>query len=61
LIAAVLGNAINRSRFRQNFWWDKEIGMATYLAEASGTPQLIDVVDEKTGKVIGTRKPHKSQ
>jgi len=57
LIAAVLGNAINRSRFRQNFWWDKEIGMATYLAEASGTPQLIDVVDEQTGKVTATRKP----
>jgi len=57
LIAAVLGNAMNRSRFRQNFWWDKEVGMATYLAEASGTPQLIDVVDEKTGKVVDTRKP----
>jgi len=58
LIAAVLGNATNRSRFRQTFWWDKEIGMATYLAEASGTSQLIDVIDEKTGKVSETRKPY---
>jgi len=56
LIAAVLGNAINRNRFRQTFWWDKEIGMATYLAEASGTPQYIDIKDEETGKVV-TRKP----
>lgn len=57
LIAAVLGNAVNRSRFRQLFWWDKEIGLSTYLAEAAGTPQFVDVIDPRTGKVIGTRKP----
>ncbi|MDF2381365.1 ATP-binding protein [Nostoc ellipsosporum NOK] len=57
LIAAVLGNALNRSHFRQKFWWDKEVGFSTYLAEAAGTPQFVDVIDEKTGKVIGTRKP----
>lgn len=57
LIAAVLGNALNRNRFRQVFWWDKEVGFSTYLAEAAGTPQFIDVIDPKTGKVVGTRKP----
>ena len=57
LIAAVLGNATNRAHFRQNFWWDKEVGLSTYLAEASGTPQVIDVVDDRTKKVIGTKKP----
>jgi hypothetical protein len=57
LIAAVLGNAANKSRFRQNFWWDKEVGLSTYLAEAAGTPQFIDVIDEKNGAVIGTKRP----
>ncbi|HEV7782495.1 MAG TPA: AAA domain-containing protein, partial [Chitinophagaceae bacterium] len=57
LVAAVLGNAANRNQFKQSFWWDKEIGFATYLAEAAGTPQFIDVVDEKTNQVIGNRKP----
>ena len=41
LIAAVLGNSANRSKFRQTFWFDKEVGMATYLAEAAGTPQSL--------------------
>jgi hypothetical protein len=57
LIAAVLGNATNRSRFRNSFWWDKEVGLSTYLAEAGGTPQFVDIVDEQSKKVIGTRKP----
>lgn len=57
LIAAVLGNATNRNRFKQSFWWDAEVGLSTYLAEAAGTPQFIDIIDDKTRKVIGTRKP----
>lgn len=42
LVAAVLGNAQNRNNFKQTFWWDKEVGMFTYLAEAGGTPQRIN-------------------
>jgi energy-coupling factor transporter ATP-binding protein EcfA2 len=50
LIAAVLGNAINRARFRQTFWWDKELGLSTYLAAAAGTPQIVDVINPDTGE-----------
>src|SRR5690606_19465430 len=57
LIAAVLGNAANRSKFRQTFWWDNDIGLSTYLAEASGTPQVIEVKDQETGEVIEERRP----
>ena len=35
LIAAVLGNAGNRNRFRQTFWWDEDVGLSTYLAAGS--------------------------
>lgn len=56
LIAAVLGNGANRHRFRQTFWFDKEIGLATYLAEASGTPQFLDEPSED-GKPPRKRKP----
>lgn len=57
LIAAVLGNAANRNRFRQTFWWDKETGFLTYLRHASGTPQVIDLTDPETGKITGSREP----
>jgi hypothetical protein len=57
IIAAVLGNMNNRSQFRQTFWWDKELGFATYLAEAAGAPQFINIIDENTGQIIGKRKP----
>ncbi len=52
LIAGVLGNSQNRYDFKQSFWWDKDFGLATYLAEASGTPQFIEEKDKTT------RKPH---
>lgn len=56
LIAAVLGNAQNRSAFRNGFWWDNEIGMARYLAHAAGTPQFIEITDEE-GRVLKKRAP----
>ena len=57
LIAAVLGNTANVKRFKDIFWWDKHIGLSTYLAEASGKPQIIESKDEETGKVIDERQP----
>lgn len=54
--AAVLGNATNRARFKSTFWWDKDVGLSAYLAEAAGTPQWIDIVDTQTGEVT-TRQP----
>jgi AAA domain len=56
LIAAVLGKAANRSHFKQVFWWHEDVGMMTYLAEATGKPQVFEVKDGD-GKVIETRKP----
>lgn len=40
-IAAVLGNAKNRSDFRQKFWWDEDSGLQKYLQHASGNPQFV--------------------
>jgi len=57
IIAAVLGNANNRSRFKQLFWWDEDIGLSTYLAQASGTPQWIEREDPETGKIMEPRPP----
>jgi hypothetical protein len=57
LITAVLGNAANRSRFRKTFWWDREVGLSTYLAEVAGTPQLLEEIDPETGGRV-TRPPH---
>ena len=56
LIAAVLGNAQNRAAFRNKFWWDKDLGLSTYLAHAGGTPQMVEIKNEK-GEVVGTRPP----
>jgi AAA domain len=37
LIAAVLGNAQNRSNFKQRFWWDDENALKWYLRLAAGS------------------------
>lgn len=52
MIAAVLGNAQNRSKFKQTFWWDEEVGMSNYLAAAVGTPRMIQETDSVTGQPI---------
>ena len=46
LIAAVLGNAANRTWFRQQFWWDENVGLSRYLQHASGTPTMTSVTGE---------------
>ncbi len=51
LIAAVLGNAKNRGRFREAFWWDQDVGMGGYLAAAAGTPRQIEERNQDTGAV----------
>lgn len=48
-VAAVLGNARNRSEFRQKFWWDEELGLQRYFQHASGNPQYVtETHGEKT-------------
>jgi hypothetical protein len=37
LIAAVLGNAQNRSHFKQLFWWDDDKGLNSYLRAVTGS------------------------
>ncbi|HBP88938.1 MAG TPA: AAA domain-containing protein [Nitrospirales bacterium] len=49
-IAAVLGNAQNRSRFKQIFWWDDDNGLNSYLRAVGGSVQELETVDPETGK-----------
>lgn len=57
LIAAVLGNSSNRYAFKDAFWGNEDRGLRTYLSEASGSPQFIEIRDPKSGAVVGQRKP----
>ncbi|MEB4589815.1 hypothetical protein VSS37_02380 [Candidatus Thiothrix sp. Deng01] len=56
-IAAVLGNTKNRSQFKQDFWWDDDYGINSYLQAASGSMPQIEEEDPKTGKIT-YRPPH---
>lgn len=47
-IAAVLGNAANRSSFRDRFWWNKDTGLFPYLKTVCGTPAEFDLPDGTT-------------
>jgi ABC-type nitrate/sulfonate/bicarbonate transport system ATPase subunit len=51
VIAAVLGNAQNRARFKQAFWWDEDNGLNSYLSAAAGSPRQVEVADPETGRV----------
>jgi hypothetical protein len=57
VIAAVLGNMQNRSRFKQTFWWDNESGLSSYLRVAAGAPPAVETTDPTTGRVE-SRTPH---
>lgn len=57
LISAVLGNARNRYAFRQTAWVHEDYGLKRYLLEASGTPQVFERKDQKTGRIVERRKP----
>lgn len=56
LIAAVLGNMTNRTKFQRRFWWDEDFGLRTYLMAAAGDPRTIEVTDPMTRQVL-TRPP----
>lgn len=47
-IAAVLGNASNRSVFKDRFWWDKDTGLFNYLKTVCGANVEIETEDGKT-------------
>jgi hypothetical protein len=51
LIAAVLGNAQNRSRFKKTFWWNCDFGLSLYLAAAAGSPIPIQAADSATDRI----------
>ena len=50
-IAAVLGNAQNRGRFKQAFWWNDDSGFNSYLCAAAGTVREISIKHSETGQV----------
>lgn len=56
-IAAVLGNARNRSRFKQAFWWNNDSGLNSYLWAAGGSVREVEIPDPETGHVE-RRTPH---
>ncbi|QTC89186.1 DEAD/DEAH box helicase [Brevundimonas pondensis] len=57
LIAAVLGNAANRYRFRQTFWWDKDVGLSTYLDAARGSKPVVEEEGDGVNAPVMERPP----
>jgi len=56
LIAAVLGNALNRGAFQQALWWDDDRSLRLYLKAAKGDSVVREVTDE-AGRVVRREIP----
>lgn len=56
LIAAVLGNALNRSAFQQALWWDEDRSLRLYLKAAKGDDVVREVTDT-SGKIVRREVP----
>ena len=56
LIAAVLGNATNRSAFQDALWWDSDRSLRLYLKAAKGDSVVREVKDE-AGRVVRREVP----
>lgn len=56
LIAAVLGNATNRSLFQQAIWWDDDKSLRLYLKAAKGDSVVREILDDD-GKVVAREMP----
>ena len=56
LIAAVLGNALNRGAFQQALWWDDDRSLRLYLKAAKGNSVVREVMDD-AGRVIRREIP----
>lgn len=56
LIAAVLGNALNRSAFQQAIWWDDDRSLRLYLKAAKGDSVVREIKDG-AGNIIHRAVP----
>lgn len=57
LISAALGNAKNKQKFKEIFYWHKDFGFETYLSAAMGKPKFYKKMDPKTKEIIEERAP----
>jgi hypothetical protein len=56
LIAAVLGNALNRNAFQQAIWWDDDRSLRLYLKAAKGDSVVREITDN-SGQVVRRETP----
>lgn len=56
LIAAVLGNALNRGAFQQALWWDDDRSLRLYLKAAKGDAVIREIKDD-SGQIIRREVP----